>query len=293
MLNKQTSRAKWFLACFVCTFAGQTLSQHPPSLNPPSHIIGTVNKVRVPYGRSVYISPETDLQINVAEGDHCYVTVLPTPLSQQPGRISPERFPCEFGPKDVKYSHLGSRSPSEDHIPLQIRYDSPTHTYIIPLRLTVEVLFIQRTVITKSLFLTVEELMGISNPLTGEILGFTYDPDTEQCQVATLPGSAGLPRYGRLLNDPSQGSTMPCMEFLNAGVQYQHTSLTNSPNRDHIPMVVELLDRDGNLINQEYFQVFRIDFCTVTFCFLKHSKTKSKKNDVIFFISFVFLLFLI
>jgi len=247
--------SKWFVACLACVLSGHVDSQHPPSLNPPTNILGTVNTVRVPYGRSVFISPETDLQINVAEEDHCYVTVLPTPLSQQPGRLSPERFPCNFGPNDVKYSHLGSRSPSEDHIPLLIRYDSPTDTFIIPARLTIEVLFIQRTVITKSLFLTVDELMGTSNPLDGDILGFTYDPNTEHCQVATLPGSAGLPRYGRLLNDPSQGSTMPCMEFLSAGVRYQHTSVTNSPNRDHIPMVVELLDRDGNLINQEYFQV--------------------------------------
>ena len=250
-----TSERKFFFACLACVLVGQVFSQHPPSLNVPSNILGAVNTVRVPYGRSVLLNPETDLHINVKEGDHCYVTVLPTPLSQQPGRLSPDRFPCNFGPNDVKYSHHGSRSPSEDHIPLQIRYDSLTETYIIPVRLNVEVLFIQRTVITKSLFLTVDELMGTSNPLNGDILGFTYDSKTQHCQVATLPRTAGLPRYGRLLNDPSQGSAMSCMEFLNAGVRYQHTSTTNSPNRDHIPMVVELLDVDGNLVNQEYFQV--------------------------------------
>ena len=249
------SMTKWLLACLAFALPGQVLSQHPPSLNPPANILGNINTVRVPYGRSVFISPETDLQINVAEEDHCYVTVVPTPLSQQPGRLSPERFPCNFGPNDVKYSHLGSRSPSEDHIPLLIRYDSPTDTYIIPVRLTIEVLFVQRTVITKSLFLTVNELLGTSDPLNGDILGFTYDPSTQFCLVATLDGSAGLPRYGRLVNDPSLGSLVPCMEFLNAGMRYQHTSVTNSPNRDHIPMVVELLDREGNLVNQEYFQV--------------------------------------
>ena len=250
-----TSVAKFIFACFLCLQPGQIYSQHPPSLNPPSSIIGAVNKVRAPYGRSVYIDPETDLRINVAEGDHCDVTVIPSPLSQEPGRLSPERFPCNFGPEDVKYSHLGSRSPSEDSIALQIRYDSPTDTYIIPVTLPIEILFVQRSVITKSLFLTVNELLGTSNPLNSDILGFTYDPSTQQCQVATLPGSVGLPRYGRLLNDPSQGSMVPCIEFLNAGMRYQHTSETNSPNRDHIPMVVELLDNNGNLINQEYFQV--------------------------------------
>ena len=250
-----SSIVRWISAWLVCLLFGKCFAQHPPSLNPPPNVIGAVNKVRVPYGRSVFISPKSDLQINVAKGDNCYVTVLPTPLSQQPGQITPVRFPCNFGSNEVKYAHLGSRSPSEDHLRLQVRYDTPTETYIIPIRLTVEVLFVQRTVITKSLFLTVQELMGISNPISDEILGFTYDANTQRCQVATLPGSAGLPRYGRLLNDPSQGSMVPCMDFLEAGVRYEHTSVTNSPNRDQIPMVVELLDNDGNLLKQEYFQV--------------------------------------
>uniref|UniRef100_H2YPT7 Calx-beta domain-containing protein n=1 Tax=Ciona savignyi TaxID=51511 RepID=H2YPT7_CIOSA len=211
--------------------------------------------VRVPYGRSVFINPISDLNIHMEEGDKCFVTALPDVLSQGPGFLTPERFPCDFGPADVKYSHLGARSPSEDHIRLQVRYDTATDTYVIPLRLTVEVLFIQRTVITKSLFLTVPELMGTTEPIDGEILAFTYDETNEQCQVATLPGTTGLPRYGHLLNDPSNGVMMSCTEFLSSGVRYKHTATTNSPNRDHIPMVVELLDSEGNVIKQEYFQV--------------------------------------
>ena len=250
-----TSAWKILLAGIACLISGKSMAQHPPSLEPPSDIVETVSNVKVPYGRSVFINPDTDLRINVAKSDHCYVTVIPGPLNQQPGYLSPGRFPCDFGPEDVKYSHLGARSPSEDNIRLQVRYDTPTETYIIPVRLTVEVLFIQRTVITKSLFLTVPELLGTSDAITGEILGFTYDESSEQCQAATLPGSAGLPRYGNLLNDLSQGSMIPCNDFLNAGIRYKHTAESSSPNRDQIPMVVELLDSEGNLIKQEYFQV--------------------------------------
>nr|CAB3247089.1 FRAS1-related extracellular matrix protein 2 [Phallusia mammillata] len=244
-----------FLCPALLLLTGVALSQHPPSLDPPSNIVQQVNTVRVPYGRSVFINPVSDLNIQVEKNDHCFVKVLPDALSQRPGFISPNHFPCDFGPEDIKYSHLGARSPSEDHLRLQIRYDTPDETYIIPVRLTVEVLFIQRTVITTSLFLTVRELLGTSEAIDQDILGFTYDQANQQCQVATLSGSAGLPRYGNLINDPSQGSMMPCEDFLNAGVRYQHTTTTSSPNRDHIPMVVELLDADGNLIKQEYFQV--------------------------------------
>ncbi|CAK8684298.1 unnamed protein product [Clavelina lepadiformis] len=302
-----TSAWKILLAGIACLISGKSMAQHPPSLEPPSDIVETVSNVKVPYGRSVFINPDTDLRINVAKGDHCYVTVIPGPLNQQPGHLSPGRFPCDFGPEDVKYSHLGARSPSEDNIRLQVRYDTPTETYIIPVRLTVEVLFIQRTVITKSLFLTVPELLGTSDAITVEILGFTYDESSEQCQAATLPGSAGLPRYGNLLNDLSQGSMIPCNDFLNAGIRYKHTAESSSPNRDQIPMVVELLDSEGNLIKQEYFQVTvkilegientapRVDFASVlmmevnqfvmtafTNQMLRATDVESDPNDLIF-----------
>ena len=71
----------------------------------------------------------------------------------------------------------------------------------------------------------------------------------------TFSGSAGLPAYGELLNDISDGTMVDCEEFLNAGIKYKHSALTESPNRDEIPLVVELLDEDGDLVKQEYFQV--------------------------------------
>lgn len=243
-----------FLSVVACVFARLAAGQHPPSLNPPPGIVNTVSALRVPYGRSVYVNPLSDLNIHVAVDDYCHVTVLPEAASRMPGLLSPEYFPCNFGPQDVKYSHLGSRSPSEHKIRLQVRYDTDSDTYIIPVTIPVEILFIQRTVITKSLFLTVHDLLGSSEPIDEEILEFTYDVD-QKCQVTTRIAPADLPRYGQLINDPSNGSPVSCAEFLSTGAFYQHTAVTDSPNRDFIPMVVELLDADGNQVKQEYFQI--------------------------------------
>lgn len=77
--------------------------------------------IQVPLGRSVYLS-QSDLQIRVSPGDRCTVTVLDNdPLSQRPGRLMPTAFPCDFGPREVVYSHFGSRNPPNDRIKLQVR----------------------------------------------------------------------------------------------------------------------------------------------------------------------------
>jgi hypothetical protein len=80
------------------------------------------NGIRVPFGRSVFIDPINDLVIQVQPGDRCGITVLDNdPLSQRPGHLSPKKFPCEFGPNDVNYSHFGSRSSAKDRVRLQLR----------------------------------------------------------------------------------------------------------------------------------------------------------------------------
>uniref|UniRef100_A0AAV2J341 FRAS1-related extracellular matrix protein N-terminal domain-containing protein n=1 Tax=Knipowitschia caucasica TaxID=637954 RepID=A0AAV2J341_KNICA len=141
------------------------------------------NGLRAPFGRSVYIDPINDLVIQVQPGDRCSVTVLDSdPLSQRPGHLSPKKFPCEFGPNDVKYSHFGSRSPPRDRIRLQLR-------------------------------------------------------------------------YGKLVGEDSLGSLVNCDDFINANVRYQHTFALKSPNRDYIPMLLELSDKEGNLLKQEFFQI--------------------------------------
>ncbi|KAJ8280121.1 hypothetical protein GJAV_G00050770 [Gymnothorax javanicus] len=46
-----------------------------------------------------------------------------------------------------------------------------------------------------------------------------------------------------------------CDEFLKLNIRYQHTFAYRSPNRDYIPMIVELQDKEGNLLKQEFFQI--------------------------------------
>uniref|UniRef100_A0A8C8E4B8 FRAS1 related extracellular matrix 2b n=1 Tax=Oryzias sinensis TaxID=183150 RepID=A0A8C8E4B8_9TELE len=214
------------------------------------------NGIRVSFGRSVFIDPINDLVIQVQPGDRCSITVLDNdPLSQRPGQLSPKKFSCEFGPNDVRYSHFGSRSPPRDRVRLQLRYDTQTDTIIIPFMVEVEVIFTQLEVLTKNLPLTVEKLLGVSNPIDRRILEFTFDRDAQQCKIASLSSGSLLPRYGKLMDEESLGGMLDCDEFIQMNTRYQHTFSLKSPNRDYIPMVVELHDKEGNLLNREFFQI--------------------------------------
>ncbi|XP_076467569.1 extracellular matrix protein 3-like [Babylonia areolata] len=211
--------------------------------------------IQVPLGRSVYLSREV-LQIRVNPGDRCSVTVLDNdPLAQRPGRLMPTTFPCEFAPEEVIYSHFGARNPPTDRINLQIRYDSLSETLLIPLTLFVEVSFVQLEVVTRNLPLEVEKLMGVSNPIDSRVMEFAFDREKgEQCKVTVLGAASGLPRYGVVTNDTTQLEMVDCDLFLTLGVGYRHSADTNSPNRDYLPLVVEILDQAGNMLKQEYFQ---------------------------------------
>ncbi|XP_072231533.1 FRAS1-related extracellular matrix protein 2a [Leuresthes tenuis] len=214
------------------------------------------NGIRVPFGRSVFIDPINDLVIQTQPGDRCSITVLDNdPLSQRPGHLSPKKFPCDFGPSDVTYSHYGSRSPSKDRVRLQLRYDAQTETVIIPFMMEVEVVFTQLELLTKNIPLTVDKLKGISNPIDTKILEFTYDRDSYKCEVTSLSSSSGLPRYGKLIDGGKLSTMMGCDEFTQADIRYKHTFDRKSPNRDYVPMVVELHDKEGNLVKQEYFHL--------------------------------------
>ncbi|MGH0166856.1 UNVERIFIED_CONTAM: hypothetical protein FKN15_051793 [Acipenser sinensis] len=228
-----------------------------PRPGPNSESILVANSgVRVPFGRSIFIDPIKDLVTEVQPGDRCYITVLENdPLAQRPGMLSPKKFPCAFGAEEVKYTHFGSRSPNKDRVRLQLRYDSQTDTIIIPFMLEVEVVSQQLEVLTRNMPLVVDKLNGISNPIDKKVLEFTYDGSSESCKVTTLISTGGLPRYGTLLNYTSNGQMMVCDDFVNLGIRYKHTSTNNSPNRDYIPMLVELLDKEGNPVKQEYFQI--------------------------------------
>ncbi|XP_051896776.1 FRAS1-related extracellular matrix protein 3 [Pristis pectinata] len=245
-------------ALYLCFLAPPSAEEQlePAPIGAPDAVLIANNLVRVPFGRSVHINPVSDLVIQVRPGDRCLVTVLENdPLSQRPGMLSPKKFPCEFGPEDVKYTHFGSRSPSRDRVRLQLRYDTQTDTIILPFLMEVQVVFQQLQVLTRNIPLVVERLNGASNPIDSKVLGFTFDSGLETCQVTALLGTGGLPRYGRLLNFTGGGQLVDCAAFVNAGVRYQHTASTSSPNRDYIPMLVELLDGHGTPMRQEHFQV--------------------------------------
>ncbi|NXE46860.1 FREM2 protein, partial [Casuarius casuarius] len=227
--------------------------------------------MRVPLGRSAWLDPARDLVLQVQPGDRCHLTVLDEdPLWQRPGRLSPRRFPCDFGAGEVQYSHLGGRSPARDRVRLQLRYDSPSRALVLPLVLEVEVLFTQLEIVTRNLPLTVERLRGTSNPLDARSLEFAFEPGRQRCRVGLLPALAGLPRYGEILNYPEaagrvvagDGSPVPaslwdCEEFLRLGLRYRHTAAGGSPNRDLVPLVAELWEAvgAGMLLKREYFQV--------------------------------------
>ncbi|XP_036379748.1 FRAS1-related extracellular matrix protein 2-like [Megalops cyprinoides] len=214
------------------------------------------NGIHVPFGRSVFVDPINDLVIQVQPGDRCSITVLDNdPLSQRPGQLSPKKFPCEFGPNDVKYSHFGARSPSKDRVRLQLRYDTQTDTVIIPFMMEVEVVFTQLEILTKNMPLIVDKLLGSSNPIDKKILEFTFDRNSQQCKVSSLASGSVLPRYGKLIDEAKLGKMLDCDELTKLGIRYQHTFTHKSPNRDYIPMIVELLDKEGNLLKQELFQI--------------------------------------
>lgn len=231
------------------------LYQHRSGPNEDDIIIAN-NGIRVPIGRSVFLDPFNDLVTEVQPGDRCHIIVLDNdPLAQKPGMLTPKKFPCSFGMDDVKYTHFGSRSPSKDRVKLQLRYDSQTDTVIIPFMLEVEVVFQQLEIVTRIMPLNVEKLSGDSNPIDKKALEFSFEDDVTQCKITTLVGEGGLPRYGILLNNPSTGQMIDCDEFVKQGIRYKHTAKTNSPNRDYIPLMVELQDKDGNTIMQEHFQM--------------------------------------
>ncbi|XP_072477246.1 FRAS1-related extracellular matrix protein 3 [Notamacropus eugenii] len=237
--------------------------------------------LHVPLGRSIWLDPTRDLVIRVQPGDRCKVTVLGKGRdrvaagSPPPGALSPASFPCAFGPEQVRYTHFGARSPAHQRLQLQLRYDSPSRTLVLPFTMRVEVVLTQFEVVTHNLPLTVEKLQGFSNAIDPRVLNFSTAPLTDSspnrvsmtCLLTPLPRESGpLPKYGRLVGptgDPlPPGREMDCQTFLMAGVLYQHTASTRSPNQDYVPFLVEILgpEKEGDvrlprILAQEYFQM--------------------------------------
>lgn len=146
------------------------LAQRRHTILTEKDIVNINAGIAVPFGRSIFVDPELDLNINVRPGDRCIVRVIQNdPLSQRPGKLSPSHFPCQFGREELLYSHYGARSPVQDKIKLMIRYDSSDDTLIVPVVVNVQVLFEQLEVVTKNIPLSVDKLGGLSNPIDSKV----------------------------------------------------------------------------------------------------------------------------
>ena len=148
--------------------------------------------------------------------------------------------------------------------------DAATSTLALPFMLTVDVVFHRLKLVTRSRPLAVEELRGWSYAIDRRVLAFASpEPGTaatRRCRLTPVPPEGGpLPKYGRLAD--AAGAPLPrakaidCEAFIRAGVRYQHTSTTPSPDRDCVPMVAELLEpgdpgaESEELLLREHFQL--------------------------------------
>ncbi|XP_033106902.1 extracellular matrix protein 3-like [Anneissia japonica] len=229
--------------------------QLPPDLPFIETIIAKNTGISVPFGRQHFVDPESELKINVQPGDTCTVYILEDPLSQVPGRLSPNPFPCQFGINELSYSHFGARKPQMDRVKLQLRYDTEDETFIIPFMMEVRVESKQLEIVTKNIPLAVQTLQGTSDFIDNSKLTFSYDRSNEICKVLVLTSATGLPRYGEINNAIQRGNWYDCDSFLNRSVAYVHTHDEKSPREDYIPMLVQLYDMNNSPLKQEYFQM--------------------------------------
>lgn len=215
----------------------------------------------VPYGRTLWLDPQQHLKIDVPARYRCEVSVVrDDPLAERTGFLKPDRFPCDFPRDEVRYVHLGSKAPSEDFVKLSIRVDSATQTTLRRVILDITVNFLPMRIVTKNNDLIVSGPGNISTSINDQVLQFVYDAERmETCRVIIRNSENGLPRYGRLLNinksaDSFDSPVFPCSEFLAADIRYEHTKGEQSPNRDYIPMTVEIHRQTGEYV-KEHFQV--------------------------------------
>lgn len=211
--------------------------------------------VNVPFGRRVFVSPQNDLKINVSNSDKCRVTVLQSDLlSQRPGILMPKEFPCAFPENSVYYIHYGAKEPQQDYLHLMIHYESSNQTLIIPFVFNVRIENVQYKILTKNTPLYVRNLSEYSDGLSNNNTVFSYDKDNQHCKLMLVSLETGLPRNGYIANDTSELTVMDCDKFLQLSIMYKIFAFASSPNRDFIPLVVQIMDTDGDVMHEEYFQ---------------------------------------
>lgn len=211
--------------------------------------------VNVPFGRRVFVSPQNDLKINVSNSDKCRVTVLQSDLlSQRPGILMPKEFPCAFPENSVYYIHYGAKEPQQDYLHLMIHYESSNQTLIIPFVFNVRIENVQYKILTKNTPLYVRNLSEYSDGLSNNNTVFSYDKDNQHCKLMLVSLETGIPRNGYIANDTSELTVMDCDKFLQLSIMYKIFAFASSPNRDFIPLVVQIMDTDGDVMHEEYFQ---------------------------------------
>ena len=61
-------------------------------------------------------------------------------------------------------------------------------------------------------------------------------------------------RHGQLVNAEPE---MTCEDFINSGIYYKHFSQNDSPDKDHQPLIIDLVDKNdpNRLINREMYDL--------------------------------------
>ena len=74
-------------------------------------------------------------------------------------------------------------------------------------------------------------------------------------RFATDNPRVGLwPRHGRLVNAEPE---MRCEDFIDSGIYYKHLSQNDSPDKDHQPLIIDLVDINDptHLLNREMYDL--------------------------------------
>ena len=219
-------------------------------------------KLEVFYGRSVFIRPGVDLSFLYKPEGNCQVYVLKDePTHYKFGGIYPSVFPCNFNEKEVKYQHFGGVDVLEDIVKMHARLDTGTQTVVQPFSIRVSVAFnVPSEVLQKKTDLIVEEIGGLSDPISNSVLQFSFDKDRESCFIHVVNSNSGPPYYGRLVHTSGSiggseivfGRKMECSKFTDGSLRYIHKKALSS-NRDYIPLVVEISDKKSNEVEQREF----------------------------------------
>lgn len=247
-----------FAHIFFCVFLSYFGRAVSGSVKLEENDIIIVNRrVNVLFGRSVSIDPINDLRLHVRAGDSCMLSVLDNEqgLLFKPGKLSSSHFPCNFGPDDISYTHFGGGKSGEDVTRLLLRYDSVTQTLIIPFSLVINIIFKPLEIIKQHNAITVNRHLGMSTPISSSTIRFSKFDQNDVCKISAISLASGLPQYGYLTNNSHTLTNVDCDVFVTYGVRYKHHARAKGSNRDFIPFTVQLFQKNGDLKEQEYFQI--------------------------------------